>query len=296
MATPSGDQFRLVAHDQELTVVEVGGGIRNYRAGGVDILDGYAEEEMCDGGRGQLLAPWPNRLQDGVFEWAGQQLQTSLSEPENHNAIHGLVRWSAWRAAGTASDRVRLEHRLHPQPGWPWTLDFAVEYQLGDRGLTVRTVVENPGDVPCPLGVGWHPYISGPVGEMVLTVPAQAAYISDERGLPIRSFTVEGTKMDFRSGRDVVTESRLDNAFTGLQPDSDGRAVVDVALRDRSVKLWMDEHYTHVMIYRPDGGHSLAVEPMTCAPNMLKTGDGLIVLKAGATFDATWGLETFRSS
>jgi aldose 1-epimerase len=119
--------------------------------------------------------------------------------------------------------------------------------------------------------------------------------MSDERGLPIRTFDVEGTKMDFRAGRDVV-EGRLDTAFTGLQPETDGRSVVEVRQRDRSVKLWMDEHYTHVMIYRPDDGRGLAVEPMTCAPNMLKTGDGLVVLKGGARFEATWGLETFRKS
>jgi aldose 1-epimerase len=295
MPTPSGDQIRLAAHDQELTVVEVGGGIRTYRADDVDILDGYEEDEMCDGGRGQLLAPWPNRLQDGRFEWAGQVQQAALSEPETHNAIHGLVRWSPWRTAESATDRARLEHRLHPQPGWPWTLDFTVEYQLTAQGLVVRTFVENPGDSPCPLGVGWHPYISGPVEEMVLILPAKAAYVSDERGLPIRTFDVEGTKMDFRAGRDVV-ESHLDTAFTGLQSESDGRTVVQVFLRDRSVKLWMDEHYTHVMIYRPEDGRGLAVEPMTCAPNMLKTGDGLTVLKGGATFEATWGLENFRNS
>jgi aldose 1-epimerase len=296
MPTPSGDQIRLAAHDQELTVVEVGGGIRTYRVGDVDILAGYGEDEMCDGGRGQLLAPWPNRVQDGRFEWAGQQYQTALTEPENHNAIHGLVRWSAWRVAEATTDRARLQHRMHAQPGWPWTLDFTVEYELSDQGLSVRTVVENPGDAPCPLGVGWHPYIGGPVDEMVLTVPAQAAYVSDERGLPIRSFAVEGTKMDFRTGRDVVSETQLDNAFTGLHPESDGRVVVEVALRQRSVRLWMDEHYTHVMIFRPDGGQSLAVEPMTCAPNMLRTGDGLVVLKGGASLEATWGLQAFRNA
>src|SRR5215469_4045162 len=104
MPTPSGDQIRLAAHDQELTVVEVGGGIRTYRVGDVDILDGYEEDEVCPAGRGQLLAPWPNRLQDGRFEMAGQQHQTPLSEPENHNAIHGLVRWSGWRVAEAATD------------------------------------------------------------------------------------------------------------------------------------------------------------------------------------------------
>ncbi len=27
---------------------------------------------MCTGGRGQILAPWPNRLEDGTYEFAGR--------------------------------------------------------------------------------------------------------------------------------------------------------------------------------------------------------------------------------
>ena len=40
---PSGTQWTLSAHDQELVVVESGGGIRSYRVGGEDVLFGYDE-------------------------------------------------------------------------------------------------------------------------------------------------------------------------------------------------------------------------------------------------------------
>jgi len=43
----------------------------------------------------------------------------------------------------------------------------------------------------------------------------------------------------------------------------------------------------------PDPEHrrtGLAVEPMTCAPNAFRSGDGLEVLDPGATTSATWGL------
>ena len=35
---------------------------------------------------------------------------------------------------------------------------------------------------------------------------------------------------------------------------------------------------------------SAAVEPMTCAPNAFRSGDGLIVLEPGDTHVATWGI------
>ncbi|HEY3810705.1 MAG TPA: hypothetical protein VGL49_04655, partial [Acidimicrobiales bacterium] len=67
MPAPSGRQISLTFADQQLTVVEVGGGIRSYRVAGLALLDGYPATEMCSGGRGQLLVPWPNRLGGGRF-------------------------------------------------------------------------------------------------------------------------------------------------------------------------------------------------------------------------------------
>lgn len=64
---PSGEQFTLRHGAREATVVEVGGGIRSFRDGDRDVLEPYAEDAICDGARGQILAPWPNRLADGRY-------------------------------------------------------------------------------------------------------------------------------------------------------------------------------------------------------------------------------------
>lgn len=299
---PSGRQVRLSHQDQDLVVVEVGGGIRTYRVAGRDVIDGYSEEELCTGGRGQVLAPWPNRLGDGCFTWAGRDLQTALTEPEHHNAIHGLVRWLPWSVRDQSESEPRLACRLHPQPGWLWTLDLSVTYVLGAGGLEVRTRVENLGGAgPCPWGVGWHPYLSawgGLVDDAIVTVPAAIAYVTDDRGLPTGQHAVDGSDLDFRSGRRIGA-SVLDVAFTDLDRDAAGRATVELAGGGgrKPVRLWMDASYTHVMVYSGDTlaeperrRRALAVEPMTCAPDMLRSGDGRIVLDEGETFEAEWGL------
>ena len=93
---PSGEQFELQHGDQRAVVVEVGAGLRSYRVGDRDVIDGYELGEHADGGRGQPLIPWPNRLRDGRYEWEGETHQLALSEPALGNAIHGLVRWRNW--------------------------------------------------------------------------------------------------------------------------------------------------------------------------------------------------------
>ena len=89
----------IAVGDQQAVIVEVGGGLRSYSAGGRELVDGYRSDDMSSSGRGQVLIPWPNRLEDGNYEFDGRHHQLPLNEPEHRNAIHGLVRWAAWTAA-----------------------------------------------------------------------------------------------------------------------------------------------------------------------------------------------------
>ncbi len=148
---PSGDQYWLEADDQEASVVEVGGGLRTYTVAGVDVLDGYSVDEMAAGGRGQNLIPWPNRIEDGKYSFAGEDLQLALTEPGRHNASHGLVRWANWTATAHEGDRVVMELVLHPQPGYPFTLGLAVEYRLGPGGPLGGHDGHQPGRPALPV-------------------------------------------------------------------------------------------------------------------------------------------------
>ena len=102
--TLSGAQTQLRCGTQSATVVEVGGALRAYPAGGRPLLDGYGAHERCSGARGQTLIPWPNRLRDGSYTFAGTSGQLPLTEPDRRNAIHGLVRWASWAVAERADD------------------------------------------------------------------------------------------------------------------------------------------------------------------------------------------------
>ena len=50
-----------------------------------------------------------------------------------------------------------------------------------------------------------------------------------------------------------------------------------------------------MMVFTGDGlpdvaRRSVAVEPMTCAPNAFRTGDGLIRLEPGQSHSGSWGI------
>jgi aldose 1-epimerase len=303
LSSPSGEQFELGLDEQRAVITEVGAGLRCYAVAGRKVLDGYGADEMSTSGRGQLLLPWPNRIQDGVYEFEGKSHQLPLNQVDERNAIHGLVRWVAWAVAEREPHRVVLRHALHPQPGYPFSLALAVEYLLTDEGLRVRATADNVGAEACPYGAGAHPYLTvgtPTVDTVVLRAPGGTVLRSDERGIPVGVESVEGTEFDFRRGR-AIGETALDNCFTDLERDGRGLARVELGNPDAGtgLTLWVDESHRYLMLFTgdplPSPRRSLAVEPMTCPPNAFRTGEGLIRLDPGASFTGSWGIACGRT-
>jgi aldose 1-epimerase len=296
---PAGEQIELTAADQRAAVVGLGGGLRAYAAGGRELLDGFPADGPITSGRGQVLIPWPNRLEDGAYEFDGRRHQLELTEPERGNAIHGLVREAVWTVGEREPHRVVLEHVLRPQPGYPFTLALAVEYTLSESGLRVQTIATNSGPDACPYGSGQHPYLTlgtPTVDSLVLSAPGRTVLIEDERRIPRGREPVDGTAYDFRAPREIGA-TMLDDAFTDLVRGVDGRARVE--LRDprsrAGLSLWMDESFRYLQLFTGDSlpdvrRRSLAVEPMTCPPNAFRTGEDLVRLEPGATHASAWGI------
>lgn len=301
---PSGLQFEIACGEQRVTLVEVGGGVREYTVGNRPVLDGYGIHEMCTGARGQLLIPWPNRIEDGQYTLGGDALQLDLTEPSRRNAIHGLTRWASWRATEQARDRLALEHVLHPKPGYPFTLGLRVEYTLGAQGLEVRTIARNLGEHAAPFGVGAHPYVTVGTPRIdadLLRIPAARYLLTDARGLPTGDRPVEGSPYDFRRAR-PTGETAIDYAFTGLERGSGGRARIELRAPDGrfGVALWVDASFPYVEVFTGENladasrrRRGLGVEPMTCAPNGFRSHDGLVILQPGETWSGSWGVDPF---
>ena len=299
---PSGEQWVLRNGRQEATVVEVGGGLRTYTVDGVDILAGYAEDEVCTSGRGQVLAPWPNRIRDGRYSFDGRDQQLAITEVALSNSNHGLVRWAAWELESQADDwsSLAVRTRLHPQPGWDGVLDVRTEYSLDAAGLRVDVHVANVGAVRVPFGYGAHPYVAlgdTPLGEVVLTVPGEREVLVDGQMIPTGTAPVR-PDMDFRRPR-ALGGTSLATAFTDLTRSRDDGAwqVVVGGLAGGDVSVWGGPGLDWAQVFTAKGADSgvngvrgIAVEPMSCPSNAFNSGDGLVELAPGQSWSATWGI------
>ncbi len=297
---PSGQQFEIASGDQRATIVEVGGGVREYEVDGRPALDPYPAGQMCDGAHGTPLIPWPNRLADGRYSFDGDDHQVPLTEPEKHNAIHGLMQWRPWRVVERDGDRIVMGARLHPLTGYPFTIDLRVAYQLGEDGLEVTTMAENQGDRAAPYGVGQHPYLSpggGLVDECELQLSAGIRVATDaERQLPSGREPVRGTPFDFNQPK-KLGDLQIDYAFTGLARDESGRAWTRLGGPDGAwAELWVDEGYPFVELYTGDtlapgrARRGLGTEPMSCAPNAFASGQDIVRLAPGESHTTSWGV------
>lgn len=303
--TPSGAQYTIEHGAQRAVVTEVGATLRSYAVAEQPFLDGFGEGEMISGGRGQVLAPWPNRLAGGSYEFAGVRHQLAISEAKTGNASHGLVRWANWQLVAQDAASVTLGLTLHPQSGYPFALALALTYRLADDGLTVSTSARNVGTSALPFGIGFHPYFTvgtALIDDATFTLPAATSLPVDGRMIPTGRASVADGPLDFRTPR-PIGDTIIDTCFTDLTRDEQDRARIVLAAPGGkpALTLTLDRAFEFVQVYTgnnlPDPAtqrRGLAIEPMTCPANAFNSGDGLIVLAPGDEFAAAWNIHAAR--
>ncbi|HTZ90776.1 MAG TPA: aldose 1-epimerase family protein [Streptosporangiaceae bacterium] len=297
----TGAQYDIAAGDYQATVTELGAGLRSLRVSSQPVIRQYDADDVPPAGAGQLLAPWPNRIDHGQYTFGGRSYQLDLSEPARGNAIHGLTRFASWRLVERKADHVELGLQLLGRPGYPFCLELSARYQLTEEtGLEVTVTARNAGSRPAPFGTGSHPYLlagTGTVDSWQLQLPAARWQPTDDRGIPAgRLQEVAGSEYDFRERRPIGSTS-LDTAFTGLYTGGDGTARVRLTGPDAEVALWAGPGYRWLQVFTGDPlsadarRRALAIEPMTCPPNAFVTGIDLLTIEPGASATQQWGIQ-----
>ena len=295
-AFPSGEQYEISCGEHVAVVTEVGATLRSYSVAGRDVVRGFGVEEEVHKGHGQQLLPWPNRIRDGRYTFGGTEQQLALSEPDRHNAIHGLVRHVAWDLVEKNARSVRQRVVVRPQIGWSGTLEATITHTVGDDGLEVEVSAVNLGREAVPFGYAAHPYLTvgeKTVDEVQVKLPAGQWLEVDDRLLPVALHPVDA-EHDLREiGR--LGGRSFDTAFTDLKRNEDGRWRVCLRLGERRATLWADQAYSWLQVFTGDHlrNISMAVEPMTCGPDAFNPGvthDSMLVLEPGGRFAGTWGI------
>ena len=138
--------------------------------------------------RGAVLAPWPNRLEDGYYEFGGQAYSVPINEPGRFVALHGLALDREWVVISRGPDRVRLRLELGSDAGYPFDLSLEMTYSLTADGMKASLTATNNGESPAPYGCSFHPYFlpgEGLIDDVELRLGAHSwIELSADRLLP----------------------------------------------------------------------------------------------------------------
>lgn len=274
-----------------------GGGLQGLWLNGHPVTTSYEKFDQRIGAEGDILAPFPGRINKGRYTFDGQGYELAINERSGEHAIHGFVRTLTWNVIARSDSTVTVGVETEPVAGYPFRIRLHVQYALSETGLTVTADAENLSDVTVPFAIGYHSYfVTGDamVDSCTLKVPFEKV-LEFEALIPTGTvLSVADAGVDYRDGRNIG-EQVIDNCFVipyGLTP------TVTLSGEVLAIDVWMDAAaYPNCVLFTGDTlvderkRRALAIEPMSCASDGFNHPEwGLPQLNPGDVWTGSWGV------
>lgn len=252
--------------DAVATIEREGGYISSLKFSGRDILLDGDMKNKTHGGCAMLF-PYPNRIRDGKYRWGGTEYHLPINSPPN--SIHGLLNDTTLEIGSLQEDRLILKGIIS-NSGYPSPVSVEIHYSIRNNSLGIELHAENRGKLQVPVAFGIHPYfLHG--GQWALQGPEEYKFLKyEDRYFPNGdSYSVPA--MDMRSE-------------SGLEFDSCFEFKGDMKLKCRDRVFLISGNRTgYYVIYNGKWCRSVSValEPMTAAPDSYNNHLGIDVIEPG---------------
>lgn len=234
--------------------------------------------------KNEILFPFPNRIEDGKYEYEGKSYQLPINEKKYNNAIHGLIANEQFTIAEKKIEGSKASITLtYDYDGslnhYPHPFKFDVIYEYSNfNSLRTTFVVSNQGQNTLPFGLGWHPYFkfeNSGLDNLKLIIPeSENLLLSDDRSLPT------GEVNDFTHTKLSLKDWSLDDCFR-IKDDKRHCELISDSL---TVKMDGSEAYKYLQVFTPKDLGTIAIEPMTSGVNVFNNKEGLRELKPNEDF------------
>jgi aldose 1-epimerase len=205
------------------------------------------------------MAPFANRIDGGIFPFAGRIHALPINRPDENVAIHGLSRFESFETVSHTDSTIGLLHRYR---GDVFAYDLLQEVKIDPSGVSIRLTIVNTGQ-PMPFGIGLHPYF---VREVDARLRFDAAVMSqtEERHLPDH-FVAARLGPGFSSGTCLEGLNGFDAHFAGWRPQ---RAVLDRPEAGVAVTVSASGVLSNLHVYVPPEGGLVCIEPVSHVPDV----------------------------
>jgi aldose 1-epimerase len=240
----------------------------------------------------ELLFPFASRIPEGTYTFFQKTYSLVQNDPNHASAIHGLVRKQAFHLSEQIvrddAATLTLHYKLRDQIGYPFSIDFAIQYRLtADGKFELTYSASNTGNEPAPAMFGWHPYFklgNEQVDAWKIEIPSQEIVKFNDDMTPIgkEAFPISGPTLLFKKV--------LDNCF--IVNTASEKSVTKLISENQDVTLNIEQEtgegkFNHLVIYTPPSRDCVAIEPLTANVNAFNNGEGLNVLAPGNMISGT---------
>lgn len=248
---------------------------------------------------GSVMAPWPNRLEDGAWQLGDREFTATINDADGHNANHGLAFDKEFALTSQTDSSLRLELNLFDEQAYPFSVLLSVTYLLQNTGLQVELEAKNLSNEDVPVAFGMHPYFVLDQ-DSTLSVDAKTWITKNARNLPVSASTFENSPLANNAGQDICN-LELDECFTDLRFGSNDVCVTTVTRPSLGIAVEVEQsrELSHLMLYRLQESSQpnrslLAIEPQSAPANAFRNLESVASLAPAETFKANYRVK-FRS-
>lgn len=241
---------------------------------GIDYADSYAAS---------VLFPFPNRIEDGVYNFNNVDYVLTCNQTKEHNALHGLIYNQAFDVVERIENKEKAEIKLAyfsdgSFDGFPFKFKVELTYELFSNEFLCQIKVTNTDEYAFPFALGWHPYFStSEKNKSSLQFKSKNQLINNHRNIPVEvKSRLEAVSLNF------------DQSFDDCFQLASNEALFQTPQYQLTLKL--DNTSNYLQIYTPADASVIAIEPMTAPANSFNNSLGLKILEAGASHTETWML------
>lgn len=260
-------------------IMEKGAYLSTLVLDGKDILKPSADGSPTHGGAA-LLSPYAGRVRKGKYIFAGREHHLPIDN--GPHSIHGFMKDRTFSVTHRGSTAVFS--CTATGEGYPWQLETEISFTISNRSISVNMAIKGDGEAGLPLVAGFHPYfLTGGKWAIKHSEPMNILEFTDR-------YFPDGTMKDYSfNGLDTAGKS-YDNCFAG-----GGDITISGERNDFILKR---KNMPYLVVYngKYTGGGSVAVEPMTGAPDAFNNGIGLVTIRAGETFQCGYSIEIMERS
>jgi aldose 1-epimerase len=255
----------------------------------IDIITEPEGIPYSDSYAASVLFPFPNRVEDGVYNFNNVDYELPCNQTKEHNALHGLIYNQPFEVVQQINDNHKTEVTLRYRSdgnfeGFPFKFKVELTYELSNNKFSCRIKITNTDVYAFPFALGWHPYFfTAKREDSTLQFTSKNQLINNHRNIPV----------EVKSRSEIVT-LKFDQSFDDCFELANSEVLFNTPQYNLNLKLENSSKY--LQIYTPSDANVVAIEPMTAPANSFNNGLGLQILESDAAHTETWTLSINKTN